>query len=186
MLDVSYRLHSFTFYSQLSSRLTSFGLQKQASFSWRLIYANYYPRYNLAGKSNSTFSSKKIASMGLLIDSWHITHINKAINARNISEPKSNHSAQVTVRLGLIHHVVMYVVAFKSLPSSSVSAYLQSLLSHWHPAKLMQLLLMDWNIFSLLCMKMALCWILLHVQHTVFKVMYRSHAMCHVTSAALI
>ena len=32
----------------------------------------------------------------------------------------------------------------------------------------------------------SLCWILLHVQHTVFKVMYHSHAMCHVTSAALI
>ena len=54
----SHRLHSFTFYSQLSSRLTIFGLQKQASFGWRLIYANYYPRYNLEGKSNSTFSNK--------------------------------------------------------------------------------------------------------------------------------
>ena len=41
-----------------SSRLKIFGLQKQASCGWRLIYANYYPRYNLAGKSNSTFSSK--------------------------------------------------------------------------------------------------------------------------------
>ena len=66
MLDGSYRLQSFTLYSQLSSRLTIFGLQKQASFSWRLIYADYYPLYNLAGKSNSTFSSKIIASMGLI------------------------------------------------------------------------------------------------------------------------
>ena len=168
MLDGSYRLHSFTFYSQLSSRLTIFGLQKQASFSWRLIYTDYFPRYNLAGISNSTFSSKIIASMGLLIDNWHIIYINKAINARNISEPKSNHT-QVTVRLGLMHHVV----AFKSLPSSS----------HWHPAKWI-----CWaaTYFSLLYMKMVLCWILSHVQHTVFKVMYLSHAMCHVTSAALI
>ena len=30
----------------------------QAWCGWRLIYANYYPQYNLAGKSNSTFSSK--------------------------------------------------------------------------------------------------------------------------------
>ena len=31
-----------------------------------------------------------------------------------------------------------------------------------------------------------ICWIPLHVQHTLFKVVYLSHAMCHVTSAALI
>ena len=73
-LDGSYRLQSFTFYSQLSRRLTIFGLQKQALCSWWLIYENYYPRYNLAGKSNSTFSSKIIASMELLIDNWHITY----------------------------------------------------------------------------------------------------------------
>ena len=46
-LDGSYRLHSFTFYSQLKSRLTISGSQKQASCGWRLIYANYYPRYSL-------------------------------------------------------------------------------------------------------------------------------------------
>ena len=44
--------------SYRAARLTIFGLQKQASCGWLLIYANYYPLYNLAGKSNSTFSSK--------------------------------------------------------------------------------------------------------------------------------
>ena len=39
-------------------QINDFGLQKQASCGWRLIYANYYPGYNLEGKSNSTFSSK--------------------------------------------------------------------------------------------------------------------------------
>ena len=58
MLDGSYRLHSFAFYSQLSIKLAIFGRQKQASCGWRLIYANDYRRYNLAGKSNSMFSSK--------------------------------------------------------------------------------------------------------------------------------
>ena len=33
-----------------------FGLQKQASRGWRLIYANYYLWYDLRGKSNSVFS----------------------------------------------------------------------------------------------------------------------------------
>ena len=49
-----------------------------------------------------------------------MTHntINKEIKARNISEPSQ--ITQVTVRLGLIHYVVMHVVAFKSIPSSSV------------------------------------------------------------------
>ena len=42
-LGGSYRLHSFTFYSQLSGRLTIFGLQKQASCGWRLIMQNTIP-----------------------------------------------------------------------------------------------------------------------------------------------
>ena len=61
-----------TFFYVLQSvveRINDFWFTKrQASRGWRLIYANYYPRYNLAGKSNSAFSSKIIASMGLLID----------------------------------------------------------------------------------------------------------------------
>ena len=43
---------------------------------------------------------------------------------------------------------------------------------------------MDRNTFSVPCMKIVLSSILFHVQHTVFKVMYLSQAMCHVTSAA--
>ena len=96
---------------------------------------------------------------------------------------KSNQT-QVMVRLGLIHHVVMHVVAFKSLPSSSVHIYKVSF--HTDTLPITAAAYDAKKIFSLLCMKMALCWILLHVQHTVFKVMYLSHAMCHVTSAALI
>ena len=49
---------SFTFYSQLLSRLMIFGLQKQASGGWQLIYANYLTPNLMAGKSNSKFSSK--------------------------------------------------------------------------------------------------------------------------------
>ena len=68
-----------------------------------------------------------IASMGLLIDNRHITYINKAINARNISEPKSNHT-QVTVRLGIIHHVVMHVVAkYEGRFCLTISNFVQSL-----------------------------------------------------------
>ena len=135
-LDGSYRLHSFTFYSQLSSRLTIFGLQKQASCGWRLIYANYYPWYNLAGKSNSTFSSKINRFDGIInryTDTLHT--INKSINARNISERKSNHS-QVTVR----SHPFMSLRwnSFVHLPI--FNAHL-SLLSLWPPANLLQLLI---------------------------------------------
>ena len=42
----------------------------------------------------------------------------------------------------------MHVVTFKSL-LLIFSAYLQSFLSHWHPAKLLQLLMMDRNIVFL-------------------------------------
>ena len=56
----------------------------------RLIYANYCPQYNLAGKSDTTFSSEINRFDEITQDTVHT--INKAIDARNISEPKLNHT----------------------------------------------------------------------------------------------
>ena len=173
-------------YSQLSSRLMIFGWQKQASCGWQLIYSHYYPRYNLAAKSNYLTFFSKINCFDEIIKITDTLHtINKAINARNITEPKSNHS-QVTVHLGLIHHLVMHVVTFKSLPSSSV--HIDKVFFHTDTLpNYCSCLWLAETYFSLPCMKMLLCWILLHVQHTVFKVMYLiSYTMCHITSASLI
>ena len=39
-------------------QINDFGLQKQESWGWRLIYANYYLQYNLVGKFNLPFFSK--------------------------------------------------------------------------------------------------------------------------------
>ena len=136
-------------FSQLSSRLMIFGWQKQASCGWQLyLFTLYYPQYNLAAKSNYlTFFSKINCFDGIIKITDTLHTINKAINARNITKPKSNHS-QVTVHLGLIHHLVMHVCHIQ-IPSLIFSAYRQSFLSHWHPAKLLQLLMTGRNIFFL-------------------------------------
>ena len=122
MLDGSYRLHYFTFYLQsVIEQINDFWLTK-TGIVWLAVnlFTLYYPRYNLAAKSNYlTFFSKINCFDGIIKITDTLHTINKAINARNITEPKSNHS-QVTVHLGLIHHLVMHVVTFKSLPLSSV------------------------------------------------------------------
>ena len=111
--------------------------------------------------------------------------MNKAINARNISERKSNHT-QVTVCLGLNHLVVMHVVAFKFLLSSSVHIYKVSF--HTDTLTPCQItaaayIMIGTNIFSYRTWKWySARFSLIHVQYTVLKVMYLSHAMCHVTS----
>ena len=84
----------------------------------------------------------------------------------------------------------MHVVAFKSLPSSSV--YINKV--SFHIDTLPDYRSCLWwaeTYFSLPCMKVVLCCILSHVQHTthchVFKVIYLSHAMWQcVTPQALL
>ena len=91
-------------------------------------------------------------------------------------EPKSKHT-QVTLRLGPPCRRIQ-------IPSLIFSAYLQSFLSHWLPAKLLQLLMMGCrNMFFLTVHENGTLWDSLYMFNTIFKVMYH-HAMCCVTSAA--
>ena len=136
----SYRFHSFTFYSQLSSRLTVFSLQKQESCGWRLIYANYYLQYNLIQKSNSPFSSKINRFDGT--DTWHT--INKAINVRTFQSQVKSNTSHGSFRS---HPPRSNACRCIQIPSLIFSAYLQSFVSHWHPAKLLQLLMMGRKYF---------------------------------------
>ena len=112
----------------VSNRLTIFGLQRQPSRGWRLIYANYCPRYNLAGTSNSTFSSKIIASVGLLIDNWHITyHWQSNQCEKHFRTKVKSHTSHGSCRS---HPPCSNACHRIQIPSLILSAYLKSFLSH--------------------------------------------------------
>ena len=124
------------------------------------------------------FPAKEIASMELLIDNWHITDHKQGNQCEKHFRAKvKSHTSHTSFR--------SYPPCRRiQIPSLIFSAYLQSFLSHWHPAKLLQLLMMERNIFFLTVHENGTLWDSLYMFNTVFKVMYLSHAMCHVTSAA--
>ena len=119
-----------------------FSLQKQTSGGYRLICAYCCPQYNLAGKSNTTCSSKINCFDGII--NRQLTHY----------IPSTKQSMRETFQSqGQIKHKSpcnkMNACRRIQIPSLIFRAYLQSFLSHRHPAKLLQLLMMGRYTFFL-------------------------------------
>ena len=109
--------------------------------------------------------------MELLIDNWHITDHKQGNQCEKHFRAKvKSHTSHTSFR--------SYPPCRRiQIPSLIFSAYLQSFLSHWHPA------LIGRNIFFLTVHENGTLWDSLYMFNTIFKVMYH-HAMCCVTSAA--
>ena len=117
------------------------------------------------------FPAKEIASTELLIDNWHITDHKQGNQCeKHLRAKVKSHTSHTSFR--------SYPPCRRiQIPSLIFSAYLQSFLSHWHPA------LIGRNIFFLTVHENGTLWDSLYMFNTIFKVMYH-HAMCCVTSAA--
>ena len=109
--------------------------------------------------------------MELLIDNWHITDHKQGNQCEKHFRAKvKSHTSHTSFR--------SYPPCRRiQIPSLIFSAYLQSFLSHWHPA------LIGRNIFFLTVHENGTLWDSLYMFNTILKVMYH-HAMCCVTSAA--